>query len=313
MTVLDAVAALLYDGPWVAERWVAVKSLIETDPQAMDPTVASVIGQARRYTAADAFSGQQRLAQLRQDAARLWHDVDLLLVPTAPRHPTLAEVAADPVGANAALGRYTNFVNLLGWSAVAVPAGFTRVGLPFGVTGIAPGGADVALLQWASAWVAASDAPLGATGRIPRRGDDLPGLPPAPRPATEAVLPIVAVGAHLSGLPLNGQLTERGGYRMAVTRTAPSYRLFALPGTVPPKPGLVRVAAGGAAIDVEVWALPQSQVGSFLAGVPSPLGLGQIELADGSRVHGFLCESAALDGARDITEFGGWRAYLAQR
>ena len=220
--------------------------------------------------------------------------MDALLVPTAPTHPTLAQVDADPLGANAQLGRYTNFVNLLGWCALALPAGRTATGLPFGVTFIAPGGHDVRLQQLGRAWTASG--------------------PPAPwlkAPATEAMLPLAVVGAHLSGLPLNGQLTEHGAVLLEATTTAPHYRFFALPGTVPPKPGLLRVAEGGTAVALEVWAVPQAAVGSFLALIPPPLGLGSVQLADGRHVHGFLCEPHALAGAEDISAFGGWRAYLA--
>jgi allophanate hydrolase len=221
------------------------------------------------------------------------------MVPTAPNHPTFAQLDADPVGANAALGLYTNFVNLLGWCALAVPAGTTATGLPFGVTFIAPGNADAALAHVGAAWC--GESPAAALRS----------------PATEATLRLAVVGAHLSGLPLNSQLTERGARLLATTSTAARYRLHALPGTTPPKPGLQRVgpgdAKGGAAIAVEVWAMPQVAVGSFLALIPAPLGLGSVELADGSTVHGFLCEAHALAGAADISEHGGWRAYLQSR
>ena len=303
---LQAVAGLLYDGPWVAERYATVQQLMQTDPGAFDPTVAAVIERASRYSAVDAFRGQYALQSGRQHAAQLWHGVDVLMVPTAPRHPSFADVAADPVGANALLGTYTNFVNLLGWSALALPSNFTSAGLPFGVTFIGPAAADAALARWGQRWQAAAALPLGATGR--HAG---PARSSAGWPATQATLPLAVVGAHLSGLPLNGQLLERGATLRAATHTAAKYRLFALPGTTPPKPGLLRVAEGGQAVAVEVWDLPAAQVGSFLALIPQPLGLGSIELADGNRVHGFLCESVALLGARDITHFGGWRAFVA--
>ena len=303
---LHAVAGLLYDGPWVAERYAAVQPLLESRPEAFDATVAAVIQRATAHTAVDAFRGQYALQAGRQRAARLWADVDLLMVPTAPRHPSFAEVAADPVGANAVLGTYTNFVNLLGWSALALPSSFTASGLPFGVTFIGPADADVALLRWGQRWQAAVSQPLGAT----QRKSLLPQQPIC-WPATQATLALAVVGAHLSGLPLNGQLVERGATVLEATRTAPHYTLHALPGTTPPKPGMHRVADGGHAITVEVWDMPLAQVGSFLALIPQPLGLGSIELASGERVHGFVCESVALAGARDISSFGGWRAYLA--
>jgi allophanate hydrolase len=187
-----------------------------------------------------------------------------------------------------------------------IPAAGTR-GLPFGVTFIAPGGFDAALARFGRRWQAQAGQTLGATGQ----GRDTATEPAAPWPASAPTLPLAVVGAHLSGLPLNGQLLERGARLRARTRTAPHYRLYALPGTTPPKPGLLRTPGSGQAVELEVWDMPQAQLGSFLALVPSPLGLGAVELADGSHVHGFLCEPYALEGARDISHYGGWRAYLS--
>jgi allophanate hydrolase len=295
-SLLDEVAALLYEGPWVAERHTVLQALMDVRPEALDPTVRRVVARAAGFSATDAFRAQYRLRTLQQQAQGLWGRVDALLVPTAPGHPRFAEVDADPVGANAAMGTYTNFVNLLGWCALAVPAGRTDRGLPFGVTFIGPAGCDAPLAALGQAWTAAPAATAWLRA-----------------PASGPTLPIAVVGAHLSGLPLNGQLTERGATLLRRTRTAPCYRLHELPGTVPPKPGLQRVTTGGGAVEVEVWALPQAEVGSFLALIPAPLGLGTIELEDGSPVHGFLCEAHALAGARDITAHGGWRAWLAAR
>lgn len=306
---LHRVAALLYEGPWVAERHAVVQDLLQHDPAALDPTVAAVIARAADHDATATFRAQYRLRAAQRESARLWQEVDLLMVPTAPRHPRFAEVDADPVGANAVLGTYTNFVNLLGWCALALPSGFTTAGLPFGVTFIAPGAMDAALARWGRRWQRAGGLALGATDGAP--GPQRPE--PVRWPASEPTLQVAVVGAHLSGLPLNGQLTERGARLLQATTTAPHYRLFALPGTVPPKPGLLRVAEGGAAIALEVWEMPQSQLGSFLALIPSPLGLGSVQLADGRHVHGFLCEPFALAGAQDVTAHGGWRAYLAAR
>jgi allophanate hydrolase len=309
---LHAVAELLYGGPWVAERHAVVQELIARDPSALDPTVLKAISRADEFSATDTFRAQYRLRDAQRDSAALWRELDLLMVPTAPHHPTHAEIDADPLGANALLGTYTNFVNLLGWCALALPASLMGNGLPFGVTFIAPGAADAALARFGRQWEALTKLPLGATGRpFAATADPAPG---ASWPATAATLPIAVVGAHLSGMPLNGQLTERGATRREVTTTAPRYRLFALPNTTPPKPGLQRVAGGepgGAAIAVEVWDLPMNQVGSFLALIPPPLGLGSLELASGQQVHGFICESHALAGARDVTAFGGWRAFVA--
>ena len=302
---LHDVARLLYEGPWVAERLTVIEALLEQKPDAIDPTVATVIGRARGISAVDTFRAQYALRHGQQAARRIWDEVDVLMAPTAPRHPHFDDVAADPVGANARLGAYTNFVNLLGWSALALPAGFTPNGLPFGVTFIAPGSADAALARWGRRWQQACALPLGATGQ--RRALAEPSVWPAAEPA----LPLAVVGAHLSGLPLNGQLIERRAVLRETTTTAPRYRLHVLPGTRPPKPGMQRVNDGGRAIEVEVWDMPLAQLGSFLALVPPPLGLGSVELADGRTVHGFLCEAFALEGTPDISRFGGWRAYLA--
>jgi allophanate hydrolase len=292
--LLDAVAALLYDGPWVAERHAVVRELLRSNPEALDSTVRRVVSRAIGMSATEAFEGGYRLRSLQASLARLWEQVDVLLVPTAPGHPTFAEVDADPLATNAVLGTYTNFVNLLGWCALAVPAGLADHGLPFGVTFIGRGGHDAALLPLARHWLGAAP----------------PVLQLRP-PASAKTLPLAVVGAHLSGLPLNRQLVERGATLVGATSTAAAYRLYALPGTTPPKPGLQRVASGGVAVAVEVWAMPEAAVGSFLAEIPPPLGLGSIELADGRHVHGFLCEAHALAGAADISRFGGWRAYLA--
>ena len=315
---LDAVARLLYQGPWVAERHAVVSELMAKQPEALDPTVATVISAALGYSATDTFNAQYALQRARQSLASIWDDCDVLMVPTAPRHPTHAALAADPVGVNAQLGRFTNFVNLLGWCAVAMPSGMTAEGLPFGVTFIARGSDDAALGRWIRAWEASRSLPAGGTGRMLKSdravmvdSQDIAGSPTRiSGPAAEPTLAIAAVGAHLSGLALNWQLTERRAVLRERTRTAPSYRLYALQGTVPPKPGMVRVPSDGVAIELEVWDLPLSEVGSFLALIPSPLGLGSIELADGRWVHGFLCESIALASARDISGFGGWRAFL---
>jgi allophanate hydrolase len=302
---LHAVARLLYEGPWVAERHAVVQSLLDERPAALDPTVATVIAQARGFSATDTFRASYTLREAQAQAAQLWQQLDVLMVPTAPRHPSLADVAADPVAANAVLGSYTNFVNFMGWCALALPSGVTPGGLPFGVTFIAPAGTDTALARWGQRWQAQAQQPMGATGRSASPHD------PPRWPASEPVLPIAVVGAHLQGLPLNAQLTERGAVLQRATTTATRYRLFALPGTSPRKPGLLRSGSGGSAIAVEVWALPQAQLGSFLALIPPPLGLGSIELGDGTWVHGFLCEAHALEHATDISHHGGWRAYLA--
>ena len=303
---LLAVARLLYGGPWVAERHAVLQALMEKSPEAIDPTVLRVIELATQFSATDAFRGQYALRDAQRLTASLWQQVDVLMVPTAPAHPKHTEIDADPLGANALLGTYTNFVNLLGWCALALPASFTENGLPFGVTFIAPGAGDAALARFGLSWEASLHLSMGATGRpfVVSSG--------AAWPASVPTMPIAVVGAHLSGLPLNSQLTERGATLREATQTAPHYRLFALPNTTPPKPGLQRASAyeSGAPIAVEVWDVPLDAVGSFLALIPAPLGLGSLELADGRWVHGFICEGHALATARDVTAFGGWRAFM---
>ncbi len=309
MAPFDVVARLLYSGPWVAERYAIVKTMLEQQPEQMDPTVLEVIEAAQRYNAVDAFAARYKLENLRKQIAPLWHEVDVLMVPTAPTCPTRAAVAEAPVARNSELGRFTNFVNLLGLSALAMPSGLTAAGFPFGVTFIGPPGADAALLHWGMKWEALhGDLPLGARLRE-RKAQDLTLVQ---APAAGATLELAVVGAHLAGMPLHKQLTERNCRLVARTRTAAHYRLHALPGTVPPKPGLARTPDGtpGHSIEVEVYEMPLEQVGSFLALIPAPLGLGTIELADGRCVKGFICEPAALAGAPDISSHGGWRNYM---
>jgi allophanate hydrolase len=305
-------ARLLYGGPWVAERYQAIRAFIEARPEALFPVTREITLGGGTPLAADAFAAQYRLRELKRHCDAVWAQVDAVITPSAPTHPSIEAMLAEPIQRNTELGYYTNFMNLLDYAAVAMPAGFTGAGLPFGVTLFAPAHQDVPLLHAAARWQRALSgraATLGATG--------------APLPPAEAVAPAVpsgqlrvaVCGAHLEGQPLNGQLTQRGARLVARTRTAPDYRLHALAGGPPLRPGLVRVAQGepGAAIEVEVWELPQRHFGSFVAGIPAPLGIGTTVLADGSRVPGFICEPAGLQGAQDITHFGGWRAYLAAR
>lgn len=307
MTPLFDVARLLYDGPWVAERYAVVQSLIEQTPEVLDPTVRRVIGAAVGQDAVAAFRARYALEDLRRQIAPLWQAIDVLMVPTTPTCPTRAAVAADPVLRNSELGRYTNFVNLLGQAALAVPSGISRSGLPFGVTFIAPGGSDAALASLGARWEAARALPLGHRLRAARPADTALAALPAAAPT----LAVAVVGAHLAGMPLHGQLVERGCRLVERTTTAPHYRLYALPDTVPPKPGLARVVDGGVAIELEVYDMPAAAVGSFLALIPHPLGLGSVQLADGRWVKGYICEGMGLAGALDISAHGGWRAWRA--
>jgi allophanate hydrolase len=300
------VARLLYEGPWVAERFSVVRDLLDADPAAFDPVVRAVIAGAARFDAAAAFEARYRLEALRLVTDAVWQSVDVLMVPTSPDFPTRAQVADDPIGRNSVLGRFTNFVNLLGQAALAVPAGFTGSGLPFGVTFIAPGGADAALARLGAWWQGLEPVVLGAHLR-PLLPEDL-ALRALPR--SSETIEIAVVGAHLRGMPLHGQLLERNCRFNGRTTTAAAYRLYALAGGDPRRPGLVRDALGGAAIEVETYEMPLQVLGSFLAGIAPPLGLGSIELADGRWVKGFICEPIGLAGATDITAHGGWRSYL---
>jgi allophanate hydrolase len=308
---LAEAAALLYESALVAERYAAVREFFDAHGDEVIEPVRGILASGRNYSAADVFEAQTRLRAIAQQVEPMWRDIDVLLVPTAPTHYTREQMRADPVVLNRNLGAYTNFVNLLDYAALSVPSSLRPDGLPFGITLIGPCGSDLALADLGQRYHHATGLAQGATGVPLPEPRAIPGLA-APDAGT---LPIAVVGAHLSGMPLNSQLTERGATLLRATTTSPAYRLYALPGTVPPKPGLQRVVEGneGAAIALEVWAVPLAQVGSFLALIPPPLGLGSVELADGSWVKGFICEGHALAGAQDVTLHGGWRAYVASR
>jgi allophanate hydrolase len=305
MAPLYETARLLYEGPWVAERFLAIRDLLDKDPDAILPVIRTVIAGKPLPDAAETFAARYRVAELALAAKAAFKGIDALMVPTAPRPVTLAEMAADPIGMNSLLGRYTNFVNLLDMCALAVPVSLAFDGTAAGVTLIAPSGHDAVLAGFGRALHEAADLPLGAT--------DLPYPSPTALPVRAApdAIEIAVVGAHLSGMPLNGELTRLGGTFLRATMTTQDYRLFALPGGPPARPGLIRAGEGGAAIALEVWSLPPEGFGRFVAGIPSPLGIGTLALADGTRVKGFLCETIATEGARDVTEFGGWRAFVA--
>jgi allophanate hydrolase len=298
-----AAARLLYGGPWVAERYAAVGSFLQAHPDALHPVTREIIAAGSKPSAVEAFQAQYRLMALKRASAAAWAEVDVLLTPTAGTIYTIGEMQADPIALNSNLGYYTNFMNFFDLAGVAVPAGFRADGLPFGVTLVGPHSTEQALLQLAARLHAAAGGTVGASATpVPP-----PGAVP---PASPGHLALAVCGAHMEGLPLNRELTERGAYLLQRTHTAAKYRLYALQGSVPPRPGLMRVARDGAAIELEVWAVPMEHVGSFLAGIPQPLGLGKLELADGSPVSGFICEGYAIAAAVDVTAFGGWRRYL---
>jgi allophanate hydrolase len=295
-------ARLLYEGPWVAERYSVAGALIERDPEAVLPVIREVLRQAPARSAVDAFRARYRLQQLKACCDRVMAELECVLTPALPRPVTLAELRDEPVRRNADLGWYTNFMNLLDYAAVAVPAAFMANGLPWGVTLFGRAFTDQYLLGLADALQRQHQLPLVGGRRL--------AAAPAATARNDRAR-VVVCGAHLDGLPLNWQLRQRGGRLLQATDSAPCYRLYALAGGPPLRPGMLRVREDGAAIAVEVWEIPSHELGSFLQGIPAPLGLGKVQLADGSWESGFICESHALAEARDITHFGGWRAYLA--
>ena len=299
-------ARLLYEGPWVAERYAAVGEFVNAHAETVDPVVRGIVSGATRWSAVDAFKAQYQLAALKRAAAGEWAKMDVLVLPTTPTIYTHAQIAEAPVERNAHLGHYTNFVNLFDLSALAVPGPFREDGLPGGVTLITHACGEAQLLDLGERIHRASGVTMGAAGHA------LPALKPTRGRASGEVI-VAVVGAHLSGLPLNHQLTSRGAHLLESTHTAPLYRLYALPNTTPPKPALRKVGPDGAAIAVELWVMTLAAFGAFVEEVPPPLGIGTLALADGRAVKGFVCEPHALEDATDITAYGGWRAYLAAR
>ena len=298
-------ALLLYEGPWVAERYVAIREFIDQHPQSLFPVTRSIIAGGAKPSAADCFAAIYRLKELIRESEPVWDQVDLIVTPTAGTIYTIAEVDADPVRLNSNLGRYTNFMNLMDLSAIAVPAGFLPSGLPLGITLVAPAFRDLALCTLADCAQRALVAKMGATGLA---------LPPAagvPAQQSAATVRLAVCGAHMSGLPLNHQLTTRGATLARRCRTAPKYQLFALAGFTPPRPGMLRRDPGHA-IEVEVWDVPVESFGSFVDGIPGPLCIGTIELEDGEQLRGFQCEAYAVAGAEDISTLGSWRTYIAK-
>jgi allophanate hydrolase len=291
---LDEAARLLYDGPWVAERSAALQGLLLDSPDAIHPVVREIVEGGFGYSAIDAFNGAYRLAELARIAEAMWEQVDLLALPTAPTSYRVAEMLAAPIALNASLGAYTNFVNLLDMAAIAVPTGAYASGVGFGVTLMGPAGTDRALLDAANALfpAPATPPPLDLEGRM-------------------ETVKLAVVGAHLEGMPLHWQLTSRDAKFVEATTTAPTYKLYAMAESVPPKPALVH-SDDGAAIALEVYELDMAAFGSFVAEVPPPLAIGTVTLADGSMVKGFVAEPRAMTGAEDITALGGWRAYIAR-
>jgi allophanate hydrolase len=299
-------ARLLYEGPWVAERWLAARQLIASAPESMHPVTREIILGGARAHATDAFAAFYKLEDLRRVRDHVFRAIDVLLVPTMPTAYTVEQVLADPIQLNSRLGTYTNFVNLLDLCGLALPASLRHDGIPFGVTVLAPGGSDALLASLGRVFHADTNLPLGATGVAQ------PPLAPLAAAPRAGEIALCVVGAHMSGMALNGELKSFGARFLEAAQTAPDYRLFAL-NAQPPRPGLLGIAAGhGASIAVELWALPAEGFGRFVAAVPPPLSIGTLTLADGRSVKGFLAESRGVEGARDISGFGGWRAFVAR-
>jgi allophanate hydrolase len=292
---LKEAALLLYNGPWVAERTAAAGAFLHEHAEAIDPAVRTILEGGLSVSGVDVFRGHYRLADLTRAADAMWQDIDMLALPTAPTIYRLAEMRAAPISLNSNLGLYTNFVNLLDMSALALPAGHRDNGTGFGITLIGPAWTDRALLKAAQSY-------LDAAALAP--------VPSLDREGRMETVKLAVVGAHLKDMPLHWQLTSREAKLVAETTTAPTYRLYAMADSVPPKPALIH-AEDGAAIRVEVYELDMAAFGSFVAEVPPPLAIGTVTLADGSNVKGFVAEPRAIVGAKDITELGGWRAFVA--
>ena len=301
-------ASLLYESALVAERYEAIQHFYDAHPEDVVESVRTIIGQGRQYSAVDLFRAQNELKALDKQTQRAWQHMDVMLVPTAPTHYTIEAMRADPLALNRNLGIYTNFVNLLDYAALSVPSSLRADGLPFGVTLIGRCGSDLRLADLGQRYHLATGLLQGRTSMpLSPAKVILPG-------ADKRYARVAVVGAHLSGMPLNHQLTERGGRLLEATHTSADYRLFALSDAVPPKPGLLRGAPNsGQPIAIELWELPMEHYGSFVSLIPAPLGIGTLTLLDGRQVQGFVCEPLALQDATDITHWGGWQAYLQSR
>jgi allophanate hydrolase len=299
-------ARLLYDGPWVAERYLVIRDLLASAPEAIHPVTREITAAGSRLTAAETFSALYRLHALRRAAERSFAQLDAIVLPTAPTIYSTAQVLANPIELNSRLGTYTNFVNLLDLCGLALPAAMRSDGAPFGITLLAPAGRDAELAGIGRVFHADTGLPTGA------KGAPQPPLGVTPAAAPDEIT-IAVVGAHLSGMALNGELTALDARLLEETATAPDYKLYALD-TVPSKPGMLRVeASAGASIELELWAMSPAAFGKFVAAIPPPLSIGTIRLADGRTAKGFIVEPAAINGAKDISAYGGWRAFMAER
>ncbi|MBR9885422.1 MAG: allophanate hydrolase [Oceanospirillales bacterium] len=304
-------ALLLYEGPWVSERYIACQPLIDDNPGAIHPVVRAIIEPGGKPLATELFKAQYRLEALKQKCQAQMAGLDCLLTPTAGRLFTVDEMLSEPILYNSQLGYYTNFMNLLDMTSVAVPTAFTDESLPFGITLVGNYFSDRALLSIANRIQRGLALPLGVEPATEASADE-EGLHTNPVSNPDWI-DVLVCGAHLEGLPLNWQLTERGAVLKQTTTTAPVYRMYALAGGPPYRPGLVLDDKAGEAINVEIWSIPAAEFGSFVTGIPAPLGIGKVRLADGGAVSGFICEPYGLEGAEEITAFGGWRSYLKSK
>lgn len=298
-------ARLLYEGPWVTERYVAIEEMITQKPKELLPVIETIIGGGAEKKASDAFKAEYEMQGYRQLARELLNKVDFMVTPTTGTIYTIEEVLADPIKLNSNLGYYTNFMNLLDCASVAVPAGFQSNGLPFGITLVSNAMSDTKLLSFANRWQQALNISTGKTGvELPKTQAEMVEVP--------GNIPVVVCGAHLEGLPLNWQLTERGAKLIERTKTANQYRMYALSGGPPHRPGLIRDDKEGEAIDVEIWSVPSENFGSFVATIPSPLGIGKVAMIDGRLLPGFICEAYAINDAQDISSYKNWRNYIGR-
>jgi len=304
-TIFINAAKLLYEGPWVAERYVAIESLISKKPEALLPVINTIIGSAEDKLATDVFKAEYQMQVYRTKAKEILSQFDFLLTPTAGTIYSIDEVNADPIKLNSNLGYYTNYMNLLDCACVAVPAGYLANGLPWGVSLVSTAMQDRKLLSYANKWQQLNQLKPGNLENI------LPATGAGPISFSETI-PVIVCGAHLGGLALNWQLSERGAQLEEKTQSAKSYRMYVIEGAIE-RPGMIRDETAGSAIDIEIWQIAKSEFGSFVAAIPAPLGIGQVETADGRWLPGFICEGYAVEGAREITHLGGWRAYIQER
>lgn len=297
---------MLYGSALVSWRYAAIRDFFDQHPEEVIEPVQSILKSGQSFSAADYCQAETKLMALKQIAQKMWSSIDVLLVPTAPTHYTISEMQANPIDLNKNLGHYTNFVNLFDYAALSVPSEIRPDQLPFGITLVGPAGSDWQLADLGQRYHHSTGLMQGATHH------PLPSPEPIAGLKSKATVQVAVVGAHRSGMPLNQQLTERKSRLIKTTQTSDCYQLFALPNATPPKPGLLRVLPGrGVAVEIEIWETPASEYGSFVALIPAPLGIGTLQLADGTSVQGFLCEPLALEGATNISHFGGWRAYIA--